>query len=112
MISAIEAGKLVAASKTNVDRILTIIDPEIIKLATAGKRAYACYVPTMYESLPECDVLYAKLSPLQAGVAEKLREFGYNVSHGRDGVGYVPMSHQDDNGNGPKYFNVCLTIKW
>ena len=54
----------------------------------------------------------AKITSVDQGVVETLKELGYVVSIEQDGASYVPRGMADDEGDGPEYTNYGFHIGW
>ena len=109
MINAKEAKVLFDKSGQEVaNYIKNKVEPVVIKAATDGKRyVFIQLGATQFEF-----EMRAKITSVDQGVVETLKELGYVVSIEQDGASYVPRGMADDEGDGPEYTNYGFHIGW
>jgi len=107
MLSAREALQLHNDSLVALDKyLLENFHSQIRQAAIQGKRSYTFSMGAEEYSVP-------KLDPLQQKTFDELKKYGYAVSYGFYGEGYVPRGlSDDDDGNGPAYRNYGITVTW
>ena len=76
-----------------------------------GKRTYACYVEGLWDSHPTVS-RNPVITPIQNLVAKELRLLGYDCSHGKDDLPYIPRGLDDGYGEGSEHVNWVLHIRW
>ena len=109
MINAKEAKALYDKSGQEVaDYLKHTVEKEVTRAATLGKRkVYIDLGSTRFSS-----EMTDKITTVDLGVVEKLRELGYVVSIAQDGESYVPGGLADDDGDGPLYTDYGFHISW
>ena len=109
MINAKEAKALYDKSGHEVANYLkNNVEPMVIEAATFGKRYVFIHLgATQFEF-----EMRVKITFVDQGVAEALKELGYVVSIEQDGASYVPRGMADDEGDGPEYTNYGFHISW
>lgn len=114
MITAQEARDLLAQADETVNFYLVKVDAIVKKALAANKRSAFLYVEDLWNAFDHFDAHYAEPSLSQAAVMRKLKTLGYGVTFGADEEmePYVPRGLADDDGNGPLYNNIGITIKW
>jgi hypothetical protein len=109
MINAKEAKALYDKSGHEVANFIkNKVEPVVIKAATDGKRKVFIQLgATQFEF-----EMRVKITSVNQGVVEALKELGYVVSIEQDGASYVPRGMADDEGDGPEYTNYGFHIGW
>lgn len=108
MITAKEARSLYDHSGAEVKAYLEKIDPVIREAAKDGKQFVVLYVDGLWEAVQ----YQSRMTSVQARVKAELETLGFRVTYGKAGDGYIPRALMNDDGEGPTYYNVCLTVGW
>ena len=112
MITAYEARQLAIVGDSKIEAIMEKLDKEITHRAGLGQNEYVAYehVPwnshrTQFYQIPE-------VTPIQAKIIQRLKDFGYDAEMDWDEKRYVPPGLADDDGHGPEHQNYVLRIRW
>ncbi len=111
MITAAQARELTARSEANVERLLALMEPQIVKAADAGKDFVAVFVDGLDSSVPLYGARFQP-TPVQTSVINRLQALGFKAHMAAVGSSYVPRGMQDDDGNGPEYINYTVIVNW
>ena len=112
MITAQEALALVEQSDSTIQRIMEVLSPKIEDAASKGKRELQVYEEGWWGSEESFRTHAVVPSAKQARLIEQLKKHGYHVEFGRISDGYVPRGLAEDDGSGPTYYNMGISIRW
>jgi len=112
MITAQEAKSIVTTSRGRVDMYMAEIEYQIRNAAEAGQSSVAFHPKIANEELSKARDHAPKQSALQNLLIEKLVGCGFNAKVQANGDEYVPRSLADEDGNGPRYRNYSIVIRW
>ncbi len=106
MLSAKEALQLKNDSLVALDKyLLDNFHSQIQQAAMQGKCTYTFNMGSAEHSAP-------RLGHLQQKAFDELKKYGYVVSYGFYGEGYIPRGLANDDGDGPTYKNYGITVGW
>lgn len=108
MITAKEARSLYDHAGAEVKAYLAKIEPVICKAAKDGNLFVVLYVDGLWEAVQ----YQSRMTPIQERVKAELETLGFRVTYGKVGDGYIPRGLMNDDGEGPTYYNICLTVGW
>ena len=91
---------------------MEVLSPKIEDAASKGKRELQVYEEGWWGCEEDFRTHSVLPSTKQVRLMEQLKKHGYHAEFGRISAGYVPRGLTEDDGSGPTYYNMGISIRW